>query len=300
LLIALLAGCATPTPGTPTTGTAPNAQTLPGAVLHTTAGDITWVFYPDAAPATVAHVSSLIRSGYYDGKGFGRIVPGHVIQQVERDGGTLTDDKGTVPLEAPAGYHFSAGAVGIARGADPNSGGPEFFIMDYATSHLDGNYSVFAQVVAGLDVVHASARQPAIDFPAQAQLITDRYAVLPTTMTATLADVPLDGPTAATLPLQVAKDVRVGDYRNSLEWPHDLRPGHESRLTWYVRPYNNAPSLDAASLRLTIDGHAVPLSAQPGYPDILAFTWTPPASGAHDATLSRDGQAFATLTLAVP
>ncbi|MEA3135748.1 MAG: peptidyl-prolyl cis-trans isomerase [Thermoplasmata archaeon] len=300
LAVFVLAGCLAPSSAPPSSKAAPDV-TLPGAVLHTSMGDVIWVFYPEAAPQTVAHVSDLIRSHYYDGKAFGRVVPGHVIQQVERDGGTLTDDKGTVPLEAAAGYHFAAGAVGIARGADPGSGGPEFFVMDYATSHLDGNYTVFAQVVEGLDVVHRIARVPAVAFPSQAQVLTDRLAIQPVTISAAeLRDVTLPAAQAAHLPMQVARNVRAGDYRHSLEWPHDLAPGQAADLAWYVRPYNETASLDPARLALSVDGQAVPFTPDPGLPDILAFRWTPTASGEHAATLALDGKALATLTIDVP
>ncbi|HUR26102.1 MAG TPA: peptidylprolyl isomerase [Candidatus Thermoplasmatota archaeon] len=299
LAMLLAAGCLDPSP-TPGSPDSTADLTLPGAVLHTSMGDVAWVFYPEAAPQTVAHISDLIRSHYYDGKGFGRVVPGHVIQQVERDGGTLTDDKATVPLEAPQGFHFSAGAVGIARGEDPDSGGPEFFVMDYATSHLDGNYTVFAQVVEGLDVVHRIARVPAVAFPSPAQLLTDRMAVQPVTIsTAELRDVTLPAKEAARLPLQVARNVRAGDYRHSLEWPHDLAAGRSADLTWYVRPYNETASLDTTLLTLSIDGLAVPFTPQPGLPDILAFHWTPGTSGMHAATLALDRNALATLTIEV-
>jgi len=278
----------------------PATTTYPGAVLHTDAGDLTLVLYPEAAPQTVQLFSTLVGSGYYDGKEFGRVVPGHVIQQVQRDGGTVTDDKRTVPLEAPPGYHFAAGAVGIARGADPHSGGPEFFVMDYATSHLDGNFTVFGQVVQGLDVVHRIARVPAVAFPAPAQLLTDRAAVVPVMITrAELQEVTLPRAQAATLPLQVATNARTGDFRHSLEWPRDLAPGKAADLTWYIRPYNDTPSMDPGRLALAIDGEPVALHPEPGLPDILHFTWSPPSAGTHAAVLSKDGAAWATLRVTV-
>lgn len=302
-LIVLLGGCTgAPAPGAGTgPADAPDGKvTLPGAILDTDQGTITWVFYPEAAPATVEHISALIAAGYYDGKGFGRVVPGHVIQQAGPDGGTVTDDKATVPLEAPPGYHFSAGAVGIARGADPGSGGPEFFIMDYATSHLDGNYTVFAQVVQGMDVVHRIARVPAIAFPAEAQVTTDRAPVAPPLiLSATLTDVVLDGRVAAQLPREVARNVRTGDFRHSLEWPHDLAAGHESRLTWYIRPYNGTASPDPARLALSVEGEPVALTPEVGLPEVLAFRWTPPSAGEHPATLALDGKPLATLAIRV-
>lgn len=301
LAFLLLAGCSSPASNGPAAPEPAAPAAWPGVVLHTEAGDVAFVLYADAAPQTVALLTSLVREGYYDGKSFGRVVPGHVIQQVERDGGTATDDPRRVPLEAAVGYHFSAGAVGIARGEDPGSGGPEFFVMDYATSHLDGNFTVVGQVVQGLDVVHRIARVPAVAFPAQAQLITDRAAVVPVQIrTAELTDLTLDAEEAAALPMQVARNVRIGDFRHSLEWPADLKPGAAGPLTWYVRPYNDTPSIDPARLALRVDGEPVALQPEAGLPDILHFTWTPPAAGRHEVTLLRDGTAWAALAVDVP
>src|SRR5204863_1679096 len=139
-------------------------------------------------------------------------VPGHVIQVADASGGAL-DDGRRVPLEANATLHFAAGAVGTARDSDPDSGGPELFVMDFATSHLDGNYTVWGQVVSDLAVVHDIATRPAVDFTAVPSVPGapvgapfDRMALAPVRITAaTLEEVRLPAAVAAHYPLQVAK-----------------------------------------------------------------------------------------------
>jgi cyclophilin family peptidyl-prolyl cis-trans isomerase len=237
-------------------------------------------------------------------------VPGHVIQVTDKAGGA-TDDKRTVPLEAAPGYHFSAGAAGIARGSDPNSGGPEFFLMDFGTSHLDGNYTVWGQALDGLDVIHRAARVPAVAFsdlpdpvpgaPVGPSAVepTDRMAIqAPTIRSAQLVQVELSAQRAAQLPMRVAQNVRDGDFRHSLEWPADLQPGRESDLTWYVRAYNGTSPPAASELALAVDGATRAVHGEE-FGGIYHWAWTPSRAGAFDATLLRNGTAWATLRVTV-
>ncbi|HLF16032.1 MAG TPA: peptidylprolyl isomerase [Candidatus Thermoplasmatota archaeon] len=157
-MVAALAGCLS------SNGSAEKPTVSREAILFDTEfGPLTVILYPEAAPETVSLLKAYVGEGYYDGRVFYRTVPGHVIQVTDLHG--LTEDARTVPLEPMAGFSFSAGAAGIARSEDPHSGGPEFFLMDFATGHLDGNYTVWGQVVEGLRVVHHAARVPAIEFP---------------------------------------------------------------------------------------------------------------------------------------
>ncbi|MEA3203605.1 MAG: peptidyl-prolyl cis-trans isomerase, partial [Thermoplasmata archaeon] len=136
LLAALLAGCVTspvPAPATPGVDLAASV-TRPAIRFETEAGPLTVLLYPEAAPRTVALMEQYVAEGYYTGRSFTRTVPGHVIQVADASG-TATEDGRRAPLETDPAHHFSAGAVGIARDTDPNSGGPEFFVMDFATSH---------------------------------------------------------------------------------------------------------------------------------------------------------------------
>jgi peptidylprolyl isomerase len=281
-----------------------------GLFLHTDHGDIVAVLYPQAAPKTVAHIEDLVRRGYYDGRAFERTVPGHVIQISDPGGLTYTEDPQTIPLEPSPQFHFSAGALGIARGNSNDSGGSEIFIMDYATSHLDGNYTVFGQVLDGLNVVHAIARAPAVQAsPPLPLLFFDRQAVPPAQILgATVSPINLSASRASELPLDVAQDVRSGNYRHSLEWPANLRSNVSSNLTWYVRPFNGAPSLDPSKLKLEIVSTGATnataqwpaLSPEANLPDILHFRWMPPRPGAYNATLYNGTAVGATLRILVP
>jgi peptidylprolyl isomerase len=308
-LLVPLAGCAAGDPPRPaTTPTAAPAGVVerPAILFETEAGPLTVVLYPEAAPETVALMLQYVAEGYYVGRSFGRTVPGHVIQVTDAAGGA-TDDARKVPLETSTAFHFAAGAAGTARGTDPGSGGPELFIMDYATSHLDGNYTVWGQVVSGLAVVHDVATRPAIDSAvvppipgAPAAAPFDRMAVVPVRITATHAlKVSLPASEAARLPLQVAKNLRAGDLRHSLEFPADLHAGAPSRLTWYVRPYNGA-AVPATGLSVQDGGGNATIMVAPAQPGIYPFDWTPTSAGDHTLALLQGGTTLARLHVEVP
>lgn len=269
----------------------------------TDAGAFTVLFYADAAPATVALYKAWIEEGYFEGREFNRVVPGHVIQVIDKVGG-FSEDARRVPLEAHESYHFSAGAAGVARAADPDSGGPEWFVMDFATSHLDGNFTVWGQVVEGLDVVRAIARVPAVAVPSQPPLsdfFTDRQPVrAPVIRSASLVTVTLSPREAAMLPLEVALNARVGDYRHSLEWPRSIAAGATWDLTWFVRPFNGTAPPRAGEVTVQVGGASLPVTEVLEAPGAFRFSWRPPASGDWNATLVRDGEPMATLAVRVP
>jgi cyclophilin family peptidyl-prolyl cis-trans isomerase len=136
--------------------TAPAAPAAPErVVLDTTAGTMTIELFPEVAPRTVAHFRRLVGEGWYDGKPFYRVVAGHVIQA--GDGGE--NDEPTVPAEFNERPHV-VGAVGLARDEDPDSGSTEFYVCLAPRPHLDGRYTVFGQVVEGLDVLAAIGAVP--------------------------------------------------------------------------------------------------------------------------------------------
>lgn len=301
LLVALaVAGCMAPEapldppPATPVV--------MEAIEMDTEAGRLRILLYPEAAPATVELMKAYVREGYYVGRAFHRVVPGHVIQVTDAAGGA-TDDERRVPLEPHAGFHFSAGAVGIARDTDPSSGGPQFFIMDFATSHLDGNYTVWGQVDQGLDVVHRIARGPSVAAPRAPTGVPspfpfDRMALEPVAITAArLATVTLTAEEAARYPMQVAQNVRSGAYRHSLDWPADLRAGHAADLTWYVRPTADQPVPVAAAVRIWADGVPMAVANVTDAPGAYAFRWTPAPgdAGPRELRLDVDGVAWASL-----
>jgi len=129
------------------------------AVIQTTLGTIMFEFFPEDAPNHVANFKKLAGEGFYNGITFHRVIPGFMIQA--GDPNTKDDDRSNDGLGGP-GYTIDAefndrphkrGTVSMARKPDPNSAGSQFFICHQAQPGLDGQYTVFGQVVHGIDVV---------------------------------------------------------------------------------------------------------------------------------------------------
>lgn len=273
--------------------------------FDTSAGSFTAVLYPEAAPETVARYLEYTASGYYAGRSFDRVVPGFVIQLTDCAISAATRDTRTLPLEVTEEHFFSAGALGIARAADPSSGGAEFFVMDFAAGHLNGDYTVWGQVVEGMDVVRAAARVQAVDFTAGGQapaVLGDRCALQPVEINAvTQVTVTLDETQAARLPLRTAERVRTDAASYNLEWPKTLAAGTDTDFTLYIRMNDEAQSPPAAQdLAVTIGEQTLTAVADGVAPGIYHFSWTPPAAGDHDATIAASGTELATLLITVP
>ena len=108
---------------------------------------------PDVAPKTVEQIKTLARQGFYDGTPFHRVIEGFMAQGGDPTGtGTGGSKLPNVPLEA-GGRHFVRGVCGMARSQSPNSGNSQFFIMFAPAPSLDGNYTIWGQVVGGMDHV---------------------------------------------------------------------------------------------------------------------------------------------------
>ncbi len=127
--------------------------------LETTEGDIVIELLPEVAPKTVNHFKQLCHEGFYDNLTFHRIIPEFMIQ----GGCPVGDGTGgpgyTVDAEFSDLRH-EAGVVSMARTADPNSAGSQFFIClgrKYC-AHLDGEYTVFGKVVEGMESVENLAK----------------------------------------------------------------------------------------------------------------------------------------------
>ena len=127
-------------------------------VLETSLGNITVELFPDRAPTHVRQFLRLAASGVYDGTSFHRVVPGFVIQ-----GGYLQTRQGPLD-ERQQGYvrtlepEFNAtkherGILSMARGAEAASATTSFFIVLAPADSLDGKYTAFGRVVAGMDVI---------------------------------------------------------------------------------------------------------------------------------------------------
>jgi cyclophilin family peptidyl-prolyl cis-trans isomerase len=129
------------------------------AVLNTTMGTIEFEFFPDKAPNHCANFKKLANAGFYDGVTFHRVVPGFVIQGgdiLTRDDNPMNDGTGDAGYKINAEFndvHHDRGIVSTARSSDVNSAGSQFFICVTPKYHLDGQYTVFARVTKGMDIV---------------------------------------------------------------------------------------------------------------------------------------------------
>jgi peptidyl-prolyl cis-trans isomerase B (cyclophilin B) len=129
------------------------------ALLDTSAGPITIEFFPDKAPETVRQFLRLAAAGVYNGMAFHRVAPGFVIQT-----GALSSRPAPLTEKQQKLIHnlqpedndtkHVKGIVSMARGEDPASASTSFFIVTgEAPAGLDGHYSSFGRVVAGMDTV---------------------------------------------------------------------------------------------------------------------------------------------------
>ncbi|MCR5202947.1 MAG: peptidylprolyl isomerase [Lachnospiraceae bacterium] len=130
----------------------------PIVTFETTQGTIKAELYPDVAPNTVNNFISLIKSGYYDGVKFHRIIKGFMIQggdpQGNGTGGPGYCIKGEFTMNGfKNDLKHTAGVLSMARTMIPDSAGSQFFIMHKDSPHLDGQYAGFGQVTEGMDVV---------------------------------------------------------------------------------------------------------------------------------------------------
>jgi len=126
--------------------------------IETNHGNILFDLLPELAPETVRNFEKLVRDGFYDTTLFHRVIPGFMIQG--GDPNTKTDNKGSWGMGGP-GYSIKAefssrshlrGIVSMARSADPNSAGSQFFIVTSDSAFLDREYTVFGQIKEGMDI----------------------------------------------------------------------------------------------------------------------------------------------------
>ena len=129
------------------------------AQIETSMGKLQVELYPKDAPGHVNSFVFLAREGFYAGAIFHRVIPGFMIQ-----GGDPTGTGTGGP-----GYHLKAefnsrkhvrGVLSMARAADPNSAGSQFFVMHADSPHLDGQYTAFGKVTSGLEIVDQITNLP--------------------------------------------------------------------------------------------------------------------------------------------
>ncbi len=146
---------------------AARAGTEEVAVLRAPQGEIVWRFFPKDAPEHVAYVKKLIAAGFYDGTTFHRVIPHFVVQGGDpnsRNADRSDDGEGEADRRLPAEFsgrlHYRPGTIGMARDADPNSGSCQFFIALENLPRLDGRYTIFGEVISGLEVARRIASLP--------------------------------------------------------------------------------------------------------------------------------------------
>jgi peptidylprolyl isomerase len=126
--------------------------------LDLAAGRVVIELRPDLAPKHVARIKELARSHFYDGIVFHRVIAGFMAQTGDPTGtGRGGSDKPDLPAEF-SNEPFVRGTVGMARTSDPNSANSQFFIMFAPGSFLNGQYTVWGQVVDGMQYVDQLAK----------------------------------------------------------------------------------------------------------------------------------------------
>lgn len=137
----------------------PSSNAKEKAMIETTLGTIELEFFPDVAPKHVENFKTLARQKFYDNTTFHRVIPNFMIQG--GDPNSKDDDRSNDGTGGP-GYSIAAefndkphlrGTLSMARSADPNSAGSQFFICVGDAAFLDHKYTVFGQVLKGMDVV---------------------------------------------------------------------------------------------------------------------------------------------------
>jgi peptidylprolyl isomerase len=120
--------------------------------LDVPAGRVVIEMRPDLAPATCAQIKRLVRQGFYNGLTFHRVIDGFMAQTGDPRGDG-TGGSGH-PLKAEfSNQHFVRGVVAMARTSDPDSADSQFFIMFAPAPSLDGKYTIWGDVVSGMEYV---------------------------------------------------------------------------------------------------------------------------------------------------
>ena len=135
--------------------------------IETNHGNISFELLPELAPETVRNFEKLTKDGFYDGTLFHRVIPGFMIQG--GDPNTKNPNMKNQWGTGGPGYNINAefnskshlrGIVSMARAADPNSAGSQFFIMHGDNAGLDHQYTVFGKVTEGMDIVDKITQLP--------------------------------------------------------------------------------------------------------------------------------------------
>ncbi len=166
-----ISGCGASEPGKQTVSTAPAAgqPANPRVLIEPSKGNITVEVFPAQAPQSVGNFLNYVKTGFYNGLVFHRVIPGFMIQT-----GGMTPDMAEKPKnasiqnEADNGLKNLRGTLAMARTGEPHSASSQFFInvadnafLNHRGKSFEGwGYAVFGQVIDGMDVVDAIVAVP--------------------------------------------------------------------------------------------------------------------------------------------
>ena len=128
------------------------------AIMHTSMGDISIRFFPEAAPKAVENFKTHAKDGYYDGLTFHRVINDFMIQGGDPNGDGTGGAEDTIKGEFSSNgvkndISHVRGTISMARSTDPDSASSQFFIVQSDSTHLDGDYAAFGHVTSGMDIV---------------------------------------------------------------------------------------------------------------------------------------------------
>jgi peptidylprolyl isomerase len=132
--------------------------------LETTQGDVTIVMRPDLAPGHVARIKELVREGFYDGIVFHRVIDGFMAQTGCPEGSGMGGSGKKLKAEFSAEPHVR-GTCSMARAASPDSGDSQFFICFDDAPFLNRQYTVWGQVIEGMENVDKIKRGEPVQNP---------------------------------------------------------------------------------------------------------------------------------------
>jgi cyclophilin family peptidyl-prolyl cis-trans isomerase len=126
-------------------------------VIKLAQGNIAFKLYPKQAPNTVTRIIELTQKGFFDGLVFHRVVPNFVVQTGDPTGTGMGGSGKNLKAEFNSIQHIK-GTVAMARAQDKDSADSQFYIALTTTPHLDGSYTVFGQVIEGLEFLDKIAQ----------------------------------------------------------------------------------------------------------------------------------------------
>ena len=139
--------------------------------LETTKGTVLIKTRPDLAPNHVARIVELAGEGFYDGVPFHRVIDGFMAQTGDPTGTGMGGSGRKLGAEFNSGKHVR-GTVSMARAQDPNSGDSQFFICFADAPFLDGQYTIWGEVVEGMENVDQIKRGEPVANPDRIETMT--------------------------------------------------------------------------------------------------------------------------------